>query len=412
MSITLILIIVAILASFYVAWNIGANDVANAVGTAVGSKALSIKQAVIIAAVFEFAGAFLLGGYVTKTVESGIINIDIFSNDLTDYVYGMLASLIATGVWLQIASFFGQPVSTTHSIIGSLIGFGLSCGKFNTIYWDKINFIAVGWIISPILGGVVSYFIFSFIRKKILYSHNPVLSTKKYVPYLSAVTFLVSFLIILFGGLINFISINIFALLLILFIISYLGWLFAHFLVRRITTDESDYVVVEQIFVFLQIVIACFTAFAHGSNDVANAIGPISAIFGILTDKSVHGHYFNLFLLLIGGLGIVVGLASWGWRVIATVGNKITELTPSRGFAAGFGTSITIILASKLGLPISTTHVLVGAVLGVGFARGIGAINLRTIRNIILSWLVTMPASAALSGALFWGFKFFLSNPS
>ncbi|MCH9626763.1 MAG: Low-affinity inorganic phosphate transporter 1 [Chlamydiales bacterium] len=460
MSVTLILILLAVLCGFYVAWNIGANDVANAVGTSVGSGALTLKQAVLIAAIFEFAGAFLLGGGVSETIESGIVNPGIFSHDKADYVYGMLASLLATGMWLQTASFFGWPVSTTHSIVGAVLGFGLVLGGFDAIYWGQIGSIAASWVTSPLLGGALAYLIFSIIRRKILYHHNPILAAKRLTPYLVFVIFFVLSMIILFGGLSNLdMHLNIFNVFLIACglglvcgVVSYLlvkrirepkvpirqhnldveiGLKKAqkhlrrvevaslgvmqdkvhalldevHALSEKIETPEvksDDYVVVERIFIYLQIIIACFMAFAHGSNDVANAIGPLSAIFNVLQGNAILGQSVPIWLLLLGGVGIIVGLATWGWRVIETVGRKITELTPSRGFAAGFGAALTIVLASKLGLPISTTHVLVGAVLGVGFARGIGAINLNTIRDIVISWVVTVPAGAVLSVFFFW----------
>lgn len=466
MSDTLILLILAALCGFYVAWNIGANDVANAVGTSVGSGALTLKQAVLIAAVFEFAGAFFLGGNVAETVESGIVNPAIFSHDKADYVYGMLASLLAAGVWLQTASFFGWPVSTTHSIVGAVLGFGLVLGGMHSIYWDQIGSIAASWVISPLLGGSLSYMIFSLIRRKILYHQNPIVAAKRLTPYLVFTIFFILTIIIFFGGLSNLkFQLNIFELLLLAAGVGLFFGVISYFLVKRIhepskplrqqaidveiglkkaikhlnrveaaslgamqdkvhdILDEvrslsqevevpvfdSEYLLVEKIFIYLQILIACFMAFAHGSNDVANAIGPLSAIFNVLKGNVIQGTSVPLWLLLLGGIGIVIGLATWGWRVIETVGRKITELTPSRGFAAGFGAAATIVLASKLGLPISTTHVLVGAVLGVGFARGIGAINLNTIRDIVISWVVTVPAGAILSVIFFYAIRFVFS---
>ena len=459
MSVTLILLIIAVLCGFYLAWNIGANDVANSVGISVGSGALTLKQAVVIAAIFEFAGAFFLGGGVSETVESGIVNPAIFSHDKADYVYGMLASLLAAGVWLQTASFFGWPVSTTHSIVGAVLGFGLVLGGFDSIYWEQIGSIAASWVISPLLGGGLAYLIFSVIRRKILDNNNPISAAKRLKPYLVSIIFFVLTSIILFGGLSNLnLHLNIFEVLLIAVGAGLICGLISYFLVKRIKEPkrplrqhnidveiglkkaqkhlrrveaaslgvlqdkvhdlldevqslsekvevpeiDSEYILVERIFIYLQIIIACFMAFAHGSNDVANAIGPLSAIFNVLQGKSIHGTSIPIWLLLLGGVGIVVGLATWGWRVIETVGRKITELTPSRGFSAGFGAATTIVLASKLGLPISTTHVLVGAVFGVGFARGIGAINLNIIRDIMISWIVTVPAGAVLSVFFFW----------
>lgn len=464
-----VLILLAILFGFYVAWNIGANDVANAVGTSVGSGALTLKQAVLIAAIFEFCGAFFLGSNVSETLEAGIVNPIIFENSPSNYVYGMLASLLACGVWLQFASFFGLPVSTTHTIVGAVLGFGLVLGGFQSIFWGAIGSIVASWIISPLLGGGLAYVIFSFIRYKILYNPDPIQATKRLTPYIVFSIFMILSLIILFGGLKNLnLHLRFFEALGISAAIGLLAAGISFLLLLRLNNDKnvptkdhkhqmqvaislkkaqkhlghveaialgefhekvdqllqevtaladsieveryepahSDYRKVEKIFIFLQIITACFMAFAHGSNDVANAIGPLSAIFNTLAKKPIaEPGTIPTWLLLIGGLGIVAGLATWGWRVIETVGKKITELTPSRGFAAGFGAATTIVLASKLGLPISTTHVLVGAVLGVGFARGIGAINLDTIRDIIISWVVTVPAGAGLSVLFFYALR-------
>lgn len=468
MSLALALLILALLFGFYVAWNIGANDVANAVGTSVGSGALTLKQAVLVAAIFEFCGAFFLGGNVSETIESGIVNPAIFEGDMADYVYGMLASLLAAGVWLQIASFFGWPVSTTHSIVGAVLGFGLILGGSESIYWKHLLSIAASWIISPLLGGCLAYLIFSMIRKKILYQANPILAAKKLTPYLVFLIFAVLTLIILFNGLSNLhLELSAIVVIAISVAAGLVTGLIASFLVKRVKepktpvrqhdlqveiglkkafkhlerveaaslgalqdkvhslldqvktlTEEievpeeatySEYFVVERIFIYLQIIVACFMAFAHGSNDVANAIGPLAAILNVLRGVPISGESVPVWLLLLGGVGIVIGLATWGWRVIETVGKRITELTPSRGFAAGFGAATTIVLASKLGLPISTTHVIVGAVLGVGFARGIGAINLNIVRDIVVSWVVTVPAGAILSVIFFFLIRNLLS---
>jgi inorganic phosphate transporter, PiT family len=460
-TITLLLLILAIVFGLYVAWNIGANDVANAVGTAVGSGALTLKQAVLIAAIFEFCGAFFLGSGVSETLESGIVNPALFTGRMQDYVFGMLASLLATGAWLQFASFFGWPVSTTHSIVGAVLGFGYAFGGIEGVYWEELGSIALSWVVSPLLGGALSYLIFSVIRVNILYDVNPVAAAKRLTPYLVFAIFGVLSLIILFNGLAHIdIHLTFLQALGVALVCGGVTACIAYFLVKRVKepalpvrnqhlqvelslkkaqkhllrveaasygklqskvhdllegvealtrevevpeqAQYSEYTVVEKIFVYLQIVIACFMAFAHGSNDVANAIGPLSAIINVLQGTSIKEEGVPAWLLFLGGIGIVVGLATWGWRVIETVGKKITELTPSRGFSAGFGAATTIIVASKLGLPISTTHVLVGAVLGVGFARGIGAINLDTIRDIVISWIITVPAGAILSVLFFY----------
>ncbi|MEG1542363.1 MAG: inorganic phosphate transporter [Victivallaceae bacterium] len=413
------LVILVILCGLYAAWNIGANDVANAVGTSVGSGALSLKQAVIIAAVFEFLGAFVFGGEVSGTIESRIVNFSGFPGGTLDYVYGMTAALLATGVWLQTASFFGWPVSTTHSIIGAVIGFGLVVGNSGAIYWGHVFSIILSWILSPLFGGVVSFVIFSLIRRRILYHANPVQAIIQVAPYLAFAVIAVLTGIILNGGLLAE-RINIVYRYLIIAAggLAAFGFTFLILkknrdydqilndqkLIRRIQKTAhygKNYLVVEVIFSYFQMVVACFMAFAHGSNDVANAIAPVAAVLKIVYPKFML-HDGNVWLLIMGGIGIVLGLATWGWRVIETVGCKITELTPSRGFSAGFGSSVTVVLASKLGFPISTTHVVVGAILGVGFARGIKAINLNVIRDIVFSWFITVPAGAGLSILFFF----------
>lgn len=407
-----LLILVAI-CGLYAAWNIGANDVANAVGTSVGSGALTLRQAVLIAAIFEFAGAFLLGGNVVNTIENRIVQLDGFSSNISLYIYGMISALLSTSIWLQVASFFGWPVSTTHSIIGAVIGFGLVVGKGATIYWHYVLSIALSWIISPILGGVIAYVIFSIIRKKVFHNKNPILAMLRLTPVLTSCIFVTLSGIILIG---NFMTYRISMLFISLFLIG-LGisaYLLALFFLKRINVFNKtslsgleeriqkkenynqEHLFIEKIFAYFQIIIACFMAFAHGSNDVANAIAPVSAVFTSI-NKSFDNKIFFALLLAGGGLGIVIGLATWGWRVIETVGCKITELNPSRGFSAGFGAALTIVLASKLGLPVSTTHVIIGAVIGVGFARGTRAINLNIVKDIFVSWIVTVPAGAILS---------------
>jgi len=401
-------LIIALLVGFYVAWNIGANDVANAVGPAVGSGAFTLLQAVVVAAIFEFLGAFLLGSNVSETLESGIVNPLLFVDNTQDYIYGMLAALIGTGIWLQVASFFGWPVSTTHTIVGSVMGFGLVYGGFDSIIWSTIGTIAASWVVSPLLGGALAYLIFSVIRKQILYNSHPLKAMVRATPYFAFIVFSLLTLILLFGGLrgLNF-DFNIVALLIFVISIGSVAFLFAKMLLKK-KSSRDGYERVEKIFAYLLMIIACFMAFAHGSNDVANVIGPLSAIVNGIQGRPIFGQSVPLSLLLLGGGGIVIGLATWGWRVIETVGKKITSLTPSRGFAAGFAAALTILLASKLGLPISTTHVLVGAILGVGMARGIGAINLGMLRDIVISWIVTVPAGAALSIIFFLIFRMLL----
>ncbi len=414
------LLIFILLTGFYMAWNIGANDVANAMGTSVGSGALTLRQAVIIAAILEFAGAFFFGSHVSKTMQSGIINADFFSNDPRILVYGMLSALASAGIWLHIASYFGWPVSTTHSIVGAIVGFGAVVGGIDVVQWDHVGFIISSWILSPLLGGILGFYIFNLIRRKIFYALNPVESAKRLTPALVFIVVAILAIILIFEGLKNTrFHFNDFEKGSLVLLLALSGAVISYFLVKKISSStelslethhdidsHAEFLKVEKIFGYLQIMSACMMAFAHGANDVANAIGPLSAAVAILTtglfavDAPVPS-----WALALGGTGIVIGLASWGWRVIETIGKKITELTPTRGFAAEFGAATTIVLASSLGMPISTTHTLVGAVLGVGFARGLEAVNLTTTRDILISWVVTVPLGALLSVLLFYPIK-------
>lgn len=460
------LLVFILLTGFYMAWNIGANDVANAMGTSVGSGALTLKKAVIVAAILEFSGAFFFGSHVSKTMQSGIINADLFADHPRILVYGMLSALGSAGIWLQIASYFGWPVSTTHSIVGAIVGFGAVVGGLEAVYWDNVGYIITSWILSPLIGGVLGFYIFSIIRKKIFYTLQPLESAKRFTPFLVFVVVSVLAIILVFEGLHNIhLEISAQKKVSLTLGIASLASFISYFLVRRISpstqelpvpicseevsyalekarkhlqkasnltkgdlqyhvgllleevdgveqsirqkqgvqTTNSEYAKVERIFGYLQIMSACMMAFAHGANDVANAIGPLSAAVAILTTgvMAVDAPIPN-WALALGGTGIVIGLATWGWRVIETIGKKITELTPSRGFAAEFGAATTIVIASRLGMPISTTHTLVGAILGVGFARGLEAVNLTTTRDILISWIVTVPLGALFAIILFY----------
>lgn len=405
------LLLLLVCTGFYTAWNIGANDVANAMGTSVGSGALSLKRAVWIAACLEFFGAFFFGSHVSKTIQSGLIDPDFFANQPYLLVYGMLASLGAAGVWLHVASYLGQPVSTTHSIVGALVGFGLVAGGWEAIYWTNIGQIALSWILSPLLGGLTGYYLFSFLRKHIFYALDPLKAMYRLTPLLVFLVSTVLAAIAIFEGLYHlhrdFSMIWSLAAVLGLALASTLvAWWYCTSASKKLRFEEShaEYAKVESLFSYLQIVSACMMAFAHGANDVANAIGPLSAAVEVMRSGvvSLENAIVPSWALALGGAGIVVGLATWGWRVIETIGKKITELTPSRGFAAEFSTALTILLASRLGMPVSTTHTLVGAVIGVGFARGLESVNLITMREIMISWLVTVPVGAGIAVALYY----------
>ncbi len=463
-----ILLCLAAVCGFYMAWSVGANDVANAMGTSVGSGSLTLKRAVIAAAFLEFAGALFAGSSVSNTIRKGIINPDIFLPEPMWLVYGMIAALLAAAIWLQLASYFGWPVSTTHTIVGAILGFGVVVGGIEAVHWKKVGTIVASWFVSPVLAGTMSFLIFTLLRKKIFFVPNPVRAAKKITPWIVFFVFFILTLVMVFKGLKNLkLDLPIYQALALAAVVGVIAALVSWRLVKLIKTGETavnniqfqspkvvtgiskaakhlsqakdlasgdtyfqiarlskeitalserakegviqnesnnnEYKEVERIFVYLQILSACFVAFAHGSNDVANAIGPLAAAIGVLeTGVVALKSTVPLWALGLGGIGIVVGLATWGWRVIETIGKKITELTPTRGFAAEFGAAITIVLASKLGLPVSTTHTLVGGVLGVGLARGIGALNLRTVRDILTSWVLTIPAGALLAVIIFY----------
>ena len=409
---TMIYITLAAVFGIFMAWGIGANDVANAMATSVGSKSITIKQAVILAAIFEFAGAYLAGGEVTNTIRKGIVSLDAFQGNVDLLIWGMLASLLAAGTWLLIASIKGWPVSTTHSIVGAVIGFAAIGVGTDAVNWSKVVSIVASWIVSPILAGTISFVVFMSIQKLVINTSEPLKNAIKYGPvYLFMVGFIIALVTIKKG--LKHIGLDVNGGLEFVYaaavgvIIAMIGiWL-----IRRIKYDEGaekrfHYANVEKIFAVLMIFTASAMAFAHGSNDVANAVGPMAAIIsladsGELASKSAMPSW----VLLVGGIGIVIGLATLGYKVIATVGKNITELTPSRGFSAEIAAATTVVLASYTGLPVSTTQILVGGILGVGLARGIAAIDLRVVGNVFMSWVITLPAGAFLSILFFFMLK-------
>ncbi len=407
------LIVLAAVFGFFMAWGIGANDVANAMGTSVGSKALTIKQAIIIAMIFEFAGAYLAGGEVTSTIRKGIIDSAYFVDVPELLVFGMIGSLLAAGIWLLVASWLGWPVSTTHSIIGAIVGFAAVGVSPDAVNWLKVGGIVGSWVVTPMIAGLIAYFIFLSAQKLIFDQENPLAMAKRYVPFYMALTGFMISLVTITKGLkhvgLNFTTMEGYGLALIVaVVVFFLGkWAIA-----RIKFDPSDdremhYTNVEKVFAILMVVTACAMAFAHGSNDVANAIGPVAAVVSVVTSGGEIASKAQLawWVLPIGAIGIVAGLAMLGRRVIATIGKGITHLTPSRGFAAELAAATTVVIASGTGLPISTTQTLVGAVLGVGMARGIAALNLVVVRNIVVSWVVTLPAGAIMSIIFFFIIK-------
>ena len=406
-------LIVACVFGFFMAWGIGANDVANAMGTSVGTRALTLFQAILVACVFEFAGAYLAGGEVTSTIRKDIIDPTILSGSPDLLVYGMLASLLAAGTWLFIASYNGWPVSTTHSIVGAIVGFAAVGISIDSVNWSVVTIIASSWVVSPFVAGSLSFLLFKSVQALILNSGDPFINAKKYVPgYMFLVGFIIAMVTSLKGlkhvGLDFSFQESLISSLVVGLAVAILGVAFLRN-IKDIPKPKGDRVFdgVERIFAVLMVITACAMAFAHGSNDVANAIGPLAAVVSIVQTGGEITAESSLpwWILLLGGLGIVAGLMMLGYRVIETVGKNITELTPSRGFAATLAAATTVVLASGTGIPISTTHALVGAVLGVGLARGISSVNAGVVGRIIISWIITLPIGAGLSVVFFYVFK-------
>jgi PiT family inorganic phosphate transporter len=408
-----VLVLAAALFGFFMAYGVGANDVANAMGTSVGSKALTLKQALIIAAVFEASGAWLAGGEVTSTIRSGIVDAEAFKAVPELLVFGMIAALLAAGTWLLVASHYGWPVSTTHSIVGAIIGFASVGVGMDFVHWDQVGSIVGSWVVTPVLAGILAYLIFMSAQRLIFDTEQPLEAAKKFVPfYMVFAAFIMAFVTVTKG--LKHVGLHLSpteGFLLCVAIAVTVG-LIGKLAISRLKIDpnadkEMHFTNVEKIFGILMIFTACCMAFAHGSNDVANAIGPLAAVVGIIQSggQILDKVSLDWWILPLGAIGIVIGLATLGAKVIQTIGENITHLTPSRGFAAEIAAASTVVIASGMGLPISTTQTLVGAVLGVGMARGIAALNLNVIRNIFISWVVTLPIGALLSIIFFYIIK-------
>jgi len=432
-----LVLFVSILVCAYLAWNIGANDVANAMGTSVGSRALTLKQAVIIAAIFEFIGAFFAGDAVTDTVRKGILVVDFDNQALVDAIsadlmYGFIAAMMAAAVWLTIATRYGLPVSTTHSIIGGIIGVGLVMEvqhETSLIDWEVVEKVAMSWIASPVMGGLFAFFTFWVIRETILDTTDPEARARWMAPILAIPTFFVLGLALQFKALKGFFAkaqengwiedkydwlpvkedgswnpmmddawfpIN---SLILAGVISIIAAVILAYILRNydFKGEKEGFHGVERIFVWLQVIAAAYVAFAHGANDRSNAIGPMAAVYQVLSNDGQLGAVADVptWLVLLGSVGIAVGVVTWGWRVMETIGSKITDITPTRGFAATFGAATTVLIFSMpfLAVPVSTTHTLVGAVVGVGLAGGAKAVDFRVFGKIIASWLASLPAA-------------------
>ncbi len=449
----------AALFGLYMAWTIGANDVANAMGTSVGSGALTLKRAIVVAGVLEFAGAVLAGGSVTKTVRKGILDaetafvrpatnttanpaINGTGPDMTAaggalefapelYIYGMLAALLGTAIWLTVATWWGMPVSTTHSIVGGVIGAGMfAAGSFygwdkagDAIAWTKVIEIFQSWLFAPLLGGTIAFLLFWLIKIVVFNNNDPLKAVNRWRPLFIFLDVLIIAMATLLKGLKNiqwyndlgwsetqkWVTSFAFALAITLLaegIIRYRARGSPHPTAETVGSDREVYRLVEKRFIALQVVTAGSVAFAHGANDVANAIGPLAGIVSVARAESFVGEASIVWWILpLGGVGIVLGLATWGWRVMQTIGQKISEITPSRGFAAELAAAATIILATIREIPVSTSQILVGSVLGVGLARGVAAIDLTVLRNIVFSWILTLPVAGLLAGGLYMFFK-------
>jgi len=388
---------------FYMAWSIGANDVANSMATAVGAKAITFKQAVLIAGILNFVGAVFVGPHVAETIKGGIVKSDMIV-DPHVLLLGFIASLLAAAFWITLSTWKEMPISTTHSIIGALIGFGIIAGGFSSINWGKLGQVAASWIISPIAGCIIAFFVFKVIVKLIFAKEEPVKSAKIVGPLIIGVTaFLIASSLLLKTELSKILGVSELShVILISTSVSMVVIILGIFLLRNIEAKSvEDYATVEGIFRKLQIITSCYVAFSHGANDVANAIAPVAAIVPLASGEMSLTAQIPTELLALGGIGIAVGCLTWGKRVMKTVGGRITRLTNTRGFSVDFGAATTVLIASKLGLPISTSHTVVGAVIGVGLARGLEAIDLSIIKKIIVSWLLTVPVAAATSAAIF-----------
>ncbi len=390
---------------FYMAANIGANDLANAMGTSVGSGALTMRQAVVISVVANMLGAVLAGGHVTNTIRKGMIDPSLLAGSPEKLLLGMFAALLAAGIWVQIATHFGLPVSTTHSIVGAVVGFGILAVGVSAISWGKVGTIAASWVVSPLIGGLIGGGTYYLIRKKILSSERPYEITRYYAPWLLSLVLIVLILSVIFKGLKNLhLDLSFVSALMIALPFSLAAGFCGRVLLSRLGKKGSDWIKgdeykrVETVFAYLQVMTACYVAFAHGANDVANAVGPLAAIYSVVKTKTVAMRVeVPVWMLALGGAAVGGGLLAFGSRVMQTIGKKITEITPVRGFCAEFGGATTILICSRMGLPVSTTHVLVGSVIGVGLMQGMGDLDLRVIRNILYSWFITLPFTILLS---------------
>ncbi|MCW8398756.1 inorganic phosphate transporter [Legionella sp. PATHC038] len=416
MDYSIIYLVIAVILCFLMTWGVGANDLANVMSTTMGSKAVTVKQAMLIAIIFEFAGAFLGGTGVTETMRDGIINSSQLSGQPLILIEGMLGVLLACTIWMNLASYLGVPVSITNALVGSMVGFGTIVLGPQAIHWNQVSRIAISWITSPMISGITAFILFTSIQQTIFVKSNPLTKAKLYIPiYLFLIGSILSFITV-FKGLNHFhihlnFKQNLAVTLATSIIITIIGMIFIkripeHHRIRR----RERFIQVEKYFAVLMAMTACAMAFAHGSNDVALAVGPLSIIHSLVMDshQTFNANNYPAWIILLGVVGVVTGLLMYGRKVIETVGSAITALTPSRAFAATLSAATTVVVATSTGIPVSATQTLVGAVLGVGLARGIGALNLIVIRNIFMSWVLTLPAASILTILAYKLLHFFL----
>ena len=405
MDYSIFYLLFATLLCFFMTWGVGANDLANVMSTTMGSKAVTVKQAMLIAIVFEFAGAFLGGNGVTETMRDGIINNSQLVDRPMILIEGMLSVLFACTIWMNLASYLGVPVSITNALVGSMVGFGSIVLGVDAIHWDQVTRIAVSWLSSPLISGVTAYLLFISIQQTIFIKNNPLAKAKLYIPiYLFLVGSILSFITV-FKGLNHFevhlnFKQNLAVTLACSIIMTIIGMLFIKSIPENPKIKRRErFVQVEKYFAVLMAMTACAMAFAHGSNDVALAVGPLSIVYSLViySNQAFDANNYPAWIILFGCIGVISGLLMYGRKVIATVGSSITALTPSRAFAATLAAATTVVVATSTGIPISATQTLVGAVLGVGLARGIGALNLIVIRNIFMSWVLTLPVASLLT---------------
>ena len=416
MDYSFVLLCIAVALCFFMTWGVGANDLANVMSTTMGSKAVTVRQAMIIAVVFEFAGAFLGGSDVTETMRDGIISSSELLNQPLVLIEGMLGVLLACTIWMNLASYLGVPVSITNALVGSMVGFGSVVLGTDAIHWDQVYRIAIGWVTSPFIAGITGYILFISIQQTIFVKSDPLEKAKSYIPfYLFLVGSILSFITV-FKGLNHFdihlnLKQNLAVTLASSISITIIGMIFIKRIPEMVRIRRRErFLQVEKYFAVLMALTACAMAFAHGSNDVALAVGPLTIIYSLVMDPTqpLGMSDYPSWIILLGCVGVISGLLMYGRKVIETVGSSITALTPSRAFAATLAAATTVVVATSTGIPVSATQTLVGAVLGVGLARGIGALNLIVIRNIFMSWVLTLPAASLLTVLAYKGLHFLI----